>query len=206
MSGNPGYGNRSAEREERTDADDWQDETAGERPAGAASGEAPAPLDEEALEDPQAACEAEKARADENWERYLRAAAELDNVRKRAERDLENARKFAIERFATELLAVKDSLEMGLAAAEEASDVESLLEGSRTTLKQLAAALERFGVAEVDPVGEPFDPHLHEAMTTQPSDEAEPDTVLTVYQKGYTLNGRLLRPARVVVAAASGRG
>ena len=206
MSGNPGYGNRSAERDERTDADDWQDETAGQRPAAAPSGEAPAPLDEEALEDPQAACEAEKARADENWERYLRAAAELDNVRKRAERDLENARKFAIERFATELLAVKDSLEMGLAAAEEATDVESLLEGSRATLKQLAGALERFGVAEVDPVGEPFDPHLHEAMTTQPSDEAEPDTVLTVFQKGYTLNGRLLRPARVVVAAASGRG
>ena len=205
MSGIPG--NRSAEREERTasDADDWQDEPARERPEGGPSGKAPAPLDEEALEDPQAACEAEKARADENWERYLRAAAELENVRKRAERDVENARKFAIERFATELLAVKDSLEMGLAAAEEATDVESLREGSRTTLKQLAAALERFGVAEVDPEGEPFDPHLHEAMTTQPSDEAEPDTVLTVYQKGYTLNGRLLRPARVVVAAAPGR-
>ena len=199
MSGIPG--NRSAEREERAaDADDWQEEP------GAPSGEAPAPLDEEALEDPQAACEAEKARADENWERYLRAAAELENVRKRAERDVENARKFAIERFATELLAVKDSLEMGLAAAEEATDVESLREGSRTTLKQLSAALERFGVAEVDPEGEPFDPHLHEAMTTQPSDQAEPDTVLTVYQKGYTLNGRLLRPARVVVAAAPDRG
>jgi molecular chaperone GrpE len=206
MSGNPGYGNRREEGA-AAEADDWQDEaSADERQAGAPGGGAPSPLDEEALEDPQAACEAEKARADENWNRYLRAAAELDNVRKRAERDLENARKFAIERFATELLAVKDSLELGLAAAAEATGVESLLEGSRTTLKQLTVALERFGVAEVDPQGEPFDPHLHEAMTTQPSSEVEPDTVLTVYQKGYTLNGRLLRPARVVVAAAADRG
>lgn len=155
-----------------------------------------------AASDPAALLAAERARADENWNRYLRAAAELDNVRKRAERDMENARKFAVERFATELLAVKDSLELGLAAAEESADVESLLEGSRSTLRQLAATLERFGVAEVDPEGEPFDPALHEAMTTQPAAEVEPDTVLTVYQKGYTLNGRLLRPARVVVAAA----
>lgn len=197
MNGNPGYGDR---RDERTaaQADDWQDEGS---PGAGPGDSAPSPLDEAALEDPQAACEAEKARADENWDRYLRAAAELENVRKRAERDLENARKFAIERFATELLAVKDSLELGLAAAEEVADVESLLEGSRTTLKQLTATLERFGVAEVNPEGEPFDPHLHEAMTTQPSAEVEPDTVLTVFQKGYTLNGRLLRPARVVVAA-----
>lgn len=146
--------------------------------------------------------EAEKARADENWDRYLRTAAELENFRKRAARDMENARKFAIERFATELLAVKDSLELGLAAAEESADPESLIEGTRSTLKQLAATLERSGVAEVNPEGEPFDPTLHEAMTTQPSAGVEPDTVLTVYQKGYTLNGRLLRPARVVVAAA----
>lgn len=146
---------------------------------------------------------AQTARADENWDRYLRAVAELDNVRKRAARDVESARKFALERFATELLAVKDSLEMGLAAAD-AADVESLLEGSKATLKQLTATMERFGVVEVDPEGEPFDPTLHEAMTTQPTTQVEPGTVLTVFQKGYTLNGRLLRPARVVVAAASG--
>jgi molecular chaperone GrpE len=206
MSGNPRYDNRR-EDSAAPDADDWQgEESPEERAAGGPGGGTPSPLDEEALADPQAACEAEKARADENWERYLRAAAELDNVRKRAARDVENARKFAIERFATELLAVKDSLEMGLAAAAENTDVDSLLEGSRTTLKQLASALERFGIEEVDPEGEPFDPHLHEAMTTQPSAEVEPDTVLTVYQKGYTLNGRLLRPARVVVAAAADRG
>ncbi|HEX2140435.1 MAG TPA: nucleotide exchange factor GrpE, partial [Woeseiaceae bacterium] len=148
MSGNPGYGNRRATPEERAadDADDRHiEDSPDEQPEGARGGGAPAPLDEEALEDPQAACEVERARADENWERYLRAAAELDNVRKRAARDVENARKFAIERFAAELLAVKDSLEMGLAAAAENTDVESLLEGSRTTLKQLTSTLERFG-------------------------------------------------------------
>lgn len=144
-----------------------------------------------------------QARADENWEKYLRAVAEADNIRKRAARDVENARKYALERFISELLAVRDSLEMGLAAAEGA-DADSLLEGSQATLKQLASTMERFGVEEVDPQGEPFDPERHEAMTMQPSREVEPDTVLTVYQKGYLLNGRLLRPARVVVAAPDG--
>lgn len=146
-----------------------------------------------------------RARAEENWDKYLRTAAELENVRKRAARDVDNARKFALERFATELLAVRDSLEMGLAAAEQ-TDAESLLEGSRATLKQLVSTMERFGVTEIDPGGEPFDPTVHEAMTTQPSTQVEPGTVLTVYQKGYLLNGRLLRPARVVVAAAPESG
>lgn len=142
-----------------------------------------------------------QALADENWDKYLRAVAELENVRKRAARDMENARKFALERFATELLAVRDSLEMGLQAAEEANAAD-IIEGSKATLKQLSTTMERFGVTEVDPQGEPFDPTLHEAMTMQQSAEVEPNTVLTVFQKGYTLNGRLLRPARVVVAAA----
>jgi molecular chaperone GrpE len=132
-----------------------------------------------------------RARVDENWDKYVRAVAELDNVRKRAARDVDNARKFAVERFASDLLAVRDSFEMGLAAADQA-DAESLLAGSRATLKQLASTMERFGVTEVDPQGEPFDPTLHEAMMAQPSTEVEPGTVLTVYQKGYLLNGRLL--------------
>ena len=144
-----------------------------------------------------------QAKADENWERYVRAAAELENVRKRAARDVENAHKFALERFVGELLAVRDSLEMGLATGE-AADVESLRQGKEATLKLLAAGMERFGVAEVDPQGEPFDPVLHEAMTMQPSADLEPGSVLTVFQKGYTLNERLLRPARVVVVAETG--
>ncbi len=141
-----------------------------------------------------------KALADENYDKYLRAAAELENVRKRATRDVENAHKFALERFCSELLAVKDSLEMGLAAADKA-DAQSLLEGKKATLKLLTATMERFGLVELNPEGEPFDPQEHEAMTVQPSADVEPGSVLTVFQKGYALNGRLLRPARVVVAS-----
>ena len=130
----------------------------------------------------------------------MRAAAETENVRKRAQRDLENARRFALESFTRELLAVRDSLEMGIEAADSA-DADALLEGKQATLKLLTTTLERFGVEQLDPVGEPFDPEYHEAMTMQPSADVEPGSVLTVIQKGYSLNGRLLRPARVVVAA-----
>jgi molecular chaperone GrpE len=153
----------------------------------------------------EATLEELQARADENWDRYLRAAAEIENVRKRAIRDVERARKYALENFSRELLEVKDSLEMGIAAAENA-DAASLLEGSEATLKVLTGTLERFGIEEVDPEGEPFDPELHEAMTMQPSNDVEPGSVLTVIQKGYTLNGRLLRPARVIVAAEPADG
>jgi len=154
--------------------------------------------------DVEAVIAASQQKADENWDRYLRAAAEAENVRKRATRDVEHARRFALENFSKELLGVKDSLEMGLAAADSAADsadAESLLAGSEATLKLLTTALERSGVEEIDPEGEPFNPELHEAMTVQPSDEVEPGSVLTVIQKGYLLNGRLLRPARVIVAA-----
>jgi molecular chaperone GrpE len=146
-----------------------------------------------------------QAKADENWDRYLRAMAEADNIRKRASRDIEHAHKFALENFSKDLLAVKDSLEMGLAAADTA-DAESLLAGSEATLKLLAGSLERFGISEIDPEGEPFDPERHEAMTMQPSAEVEPGSVLTVIQKGYVLNGRLLRPARVIVASEPADG
>lgn len=140
-----------------------------------------------------------EGRANENWERYLRATAEADNVRKRAARDVENAHKFALERFAKELLAVQDGLEMALGAAENAS-VESLLEGSEATLKLLVGTMQRFGIEVIDPEGEPFDPEVHEAISVQPSDVVEPGSVVSVLQKGYSLNGRLLRPAMVMVA------
>jgi molecular chaperone GrpE len=183
---------------DRANPEDEESSASEPAPEGAAAGDPGATGEAgQGRDDPLAA---ERARADENWDKYLRAAAELENVRKRAARDAENARKFALERFATELLAVRDSLEMGLAAAD-AADVGTLIEGNRAILKQLTATMERFGVVELDPEGEPFDPSLHEAMTTQPSTEVEPDTVVTVFQKGYLLNGRLLRPARVVVAA-----
>jgi molecular chaperone GrpE len=148
----------------------------------------------------QAVADAE-ARAAENWDKYLRAVAELDNYRKRAQRDLENAHKFALERFAREILAVCDSLELGIAAGADAG-TGVLLDGMQATLKLFNQTLEQFGIVVVDPLGEPFDPEFHEAMTMQPSADMEPGSVLTVFQKGYTLNGRLLRPARVVVAQA----
>jgi molecular chaperone GrpE len=141
-----------------------------------------------------------QSKADENWDRYLRTAAELENVRKRATRDVENAHRFALERFGRELLAVRDSLEMGLAAADGAS-VDSLLEGSEATLKILGTTMQQFGIEEVDPAGEPFDPEFHDAISMQPSDDVEPGSVVTVVQKGYSLNGRLLRPAMVIVAS-----
>ena len=140
-----------------------------------------------------------EAKAKENWERYLRAAAETENVRKRAARDVEHAHKFALERIGKELLAVKDSLELGLESAENAT-VESLLEGSSATLKLLSTTMERFGIEVVDPTGEPFDPDFHEAVSMQRSDTVEPGSIVMVLQKGYSLNGRLLRPALVIVA------
>ena len=141
-----------------------------------------------------------QAKATENWDRYLRTAAELENVRKRAARDVENAHRFALERFGRELLAVRDSLEMGLAVGDGAS-VESLIEGSEATLKILGVTMQQFGIEELDPAGEPFDPEFHEAISMQASEDVEPGSVVTVVQKGYSLNGRLLRPAMVVVAA-----
>lgn len=140
-----------------------------------------------------------RAKAEENWDRYLRAAAEVENVRKRAAKDVDKAHRFALENFGRDLLAVKDSLEMGIDAAGKA-DVATLLEGKEATLKLLTSTLERFGIEELNPVGEPFDPEFHEAMTMQPSNDAEPGSVLAVVQKGYVLNGRLLRPAMVIVA------
>jgi molecular chaperone GrpE len=165
------------------------------------------PVDAEASEqaDDTPTLESLQAKADENWDRYVRAMAEADNIRKRATRDIEHAHKYALENFSKDLLAVKDSLEMGLAAAENA-DAGSLLAGSEATLKLLAGTLQRFGICEIDPVGEPFDPDRHEAMTMQPSDDVEPGSVLTVIQKGYALNGRLLRPARVIVASEPADG
>jgi molecular chaperone GrpE len=144
-----------------------------------------------------------KAEAAENWSKYLRAVAELDNLRKRNARDVENARRYGVERLAAALLPVRDSLEAALkAAAADASsmDVATLLEGEQATLRLLDQALEAAGISEIDPEGEPFDPERHEAMSLLPSPTAEPNSVLTVVQKGYELHGRIVRPARVVVA------
>jgi molecular chaperone GrpE len=142
---------------------------------------------------------ASEERSKNHWEQYMRALADVDNVRKRAAKDLESARQFAVERFAQELVGVKDSLELAIANAGKA-DVASLIEGQNATLRLLSKAFEKANIEEVNPEGKTFNPELHEAMMAQPSDAA-PDTVLAVIQRGYTLNGRLLRPARVVVSA-----
>jgi len=146
---------------------------------------------------------AAEARADEAQQQYLRALAELENVRKRAARDVEAAHRYALEKFAAELIGVKDSLELGLAAAGGQSP-ETLREGMDATLKLLTRAFEKFGIVTLDPVGAPFDPQWHEAMAMQESAEQPPGSVLMVVQKGYELNGRLLRPARVIVAREPG--
>ncbi|MHB8745384.1 MAG: nucleotide exchange factor GrpE [Gammaproteobacteria bacterium] len=145
-----------------------------------------------------------RSKADEHWNQVLRMQAELENQRKRAARDLESAHKYALDRFIADLLPVKDSLELGLAAAGDGNDstVVKLREGMELTLKMLAQVLEKFGVREINPLGEPFNPEFHQAMTLQPAAHAAPNTVLNVFQKGYTLNERLVRPAMVVVSAA----
>jgi molecular chaperone GrpE len=140
-------------------------------------------------------------RAKNHWEQYLRAVAELDNVRKRAQRDIEAANRYGLEKFAGELLPVKDSLELAVQNAGRA-DARSLREGQEATLQLLSKALEKLGVAVIDPLGEPFDPARHEAMMSKESSTAEPNSILQVVQPGYELNGRLLRPARVIVSRA----
>lgn len=145
----------------------------------------------------QAAVAAAEARALESKDLYMRALAELENVRKRAARDVEQAHKFALERFANDLIGVKDTLELGL---NSAADLETMRAGTEATLKLLSKAFEKAGLVEIDPKGEAFNPEFHEAVMTQPSAEHVPDSVLQIIQKGYELNGRLLRPARVVVA------
>jgi molecular chaperone GrpE len=151
------------------------------------------------LERLQQALSESEERAKSHWEQYLRAVADLDNVRKRAQREIESANRYAVERLAQELLPVRDSLELAVQNAGR-SDVASLKSGQEATLALLAKALEKFGVRAIDPQGEPFDPDRHEAMMTQESATAEPNSVLQVIQPGYELNGRLLRPARVIVA------
>jgi molecular chaperone GrpE len=155
---------------------------------------------EAGLESPEARLERAEQAAGEFREQVLRTAAEIENVRRRAARDLENAHRFGVERFAREMLAVVDSLEMGRQAALEAGETGPVAEGMDATLRLLLSVLEKFGVSPVEAEGAAFNPEWHEAIMTQPSSETPPDTVMTVIQAGYKLHDRLLRPARVIVA------
>ena len=141
-----------------------------------------------------------KMEVQESSDKAVRATAELDNIRKRTSRDIENAHKFALEKFVNELLPVVDSMELGINASQSAEDIESLREGMDLTLKMLFDCMGKFGVKTIDPAGEKFDPEWHEAVSMQELEGSEPGQVVTVIQKGYELNGRLVRPAMVVVA------
>jgi molecular chaperone GrpE len=144
-----------------------------------------------------------KQKADKNWELAVRAKAELDNVRKRAETEVSNAHKFALDRFIPELFPLLDGLEQGLQALAQDASFESVRMGLNLSIKMFNDMLVKFGVEIVDPVHQSFDPAVHEAIAMQPSDPANPvanGTVLVVVQKGYVLHKRVLRPARVIVA------
>ncbi len=141
--------------------------------------------------------------AQEHHDAWLRARADADNIRKRAQADIANAHKYAIENFSTELLAVKDSLEAALAV--DKVSVDNLHSGVELTLKQLNSVFEKFRITEVTPVGQKFDPHRHQAISTVESD-AEPNSVVQVFQKGYLLNDRVIRPAMVSVAKSPQTG
>jgi molecular chaperone GrpE len=134
----------------------------------------------------------------------MRAHAEIENLKRRHAQEIEKAHKYALDKFVNELLGVWDSLELGHAAAQDDSaDVAKLREGTELTLKMLSDVMTKFGVEQHNPQGEPFNPELHQAMSMQPRDDVEPNTVVTVVQKGYSLNGRLVRPAMVMVSQAT---
>jgi molecular chaperone GrpE len=140
-------------------------------------------------------------KAEEYRDQSLRTLAEMENLRRRTEKEIGDVRKFAVEKFARELLVVLDSLELGIqAAASDAPEVVKLREGSELTLKQFLVVLEKFNVLPIAALGEKFDPTFHQAMTLEPNDSVEPNTIVKEFQKGYTINGRLLRPAMVVIA------
>ncbi|MDP5054314.1 MAG: nucleotide exchange factor GrpE [Congregibacter sp.] len=144
---------------------------------------------------------------DEARDQALRAQADVQNAQRRADQDVEKARKFALERFTGELLPVVDNLERALDAINSDDPaLASIAEGVELTLKSFVGALNKAQIVQLDPVGEPFDPQLHQAITMIENPDAEPNTVLAVMQKGYTLNGRLVRPAMVMVSKAPGAG
>ena len=193
-----------------------QDEAAAKEESGGQQAAQPTGVDAEA--DPAVAADAENGEVSlealvaqlqqevlDYRDSALRAQADAQNVKRRAEQDVEKARKFALEQFSRELLAVVDNLERTLEATAGGDEaVKPITEGVELTLKSLLDALKKFNIEPVDPQGEPFDPNLHQAMSMVENNEVEPNTVIAVMQKGYTLNGRLLRPAMVMVSKAAG--
>ena len=169
--------------------------------AEASTGAEAAPLSQQdELERLRTAVEAMRRQAEEQRDKALRAQAEMDNLRKRTLRDVENAHKFALEKFVRDLLPVVDSLELGLSVGPDQTDIQGLREGMALTLQKFTDTLQKFGVVAMDPQAEKFNPEWHEAVTMQPAEGVESGVITAVMQKGYELNGRLVRPAMVVVA------
>lgn len=182
-------------------ADPAQDEVSQDEVAPEISEETTIEAEEPTIESLSEQIEALKTSAAEYLDRAVRAQAELDNVRKRTIRDIENAHKYALEKFVNELLPVLDSLELGINASENIEDTSSLREGMELTMKIFCSSLEKSGVKSVEPQkGDKFNPDQHEAVTVQEVEDVEPGAVTTTLQKGYELNGRLIRPAKVIVA------
>ena len=196
-----GNGPGQAEAATEPPADDGGESVSGPEgaPGSAASGEPDEGV--ETIESLRAELDEARDEAGRERDAALRARAEVENVRRRAARDVEQAHRFGVEGLVGELLPVRDGLELGIRAArEEGSSVEALAEGTELTLRMLSAALEKFGAVEVDPVGEDFDPRFHEAMSMQEAEGVEPGKVLQVFQKGCLLHGRVVRPAMVIVS------
>jgi len=187
----------AAGTQQAVDAGAAADEAVGDEASATLAGEEPAPDAGQLtmlLEDA-------RARADQAHDQLLRARAEMENMARRQAKELENAHKFALEGFVKELLQVRDSLELGNAAARESdADVAKLREGTELTLKLLGDVMAKFGVERIDPEGEPFNPEFHQAMSMQPRSDVPANTVVAVIQSGYLLNGRLMRPALVMVS------
>lgn len=154
------------------------------------------------VEELQARLEAAELAAQQAKDDLLRVQAEMQNLRRRTEQDIEKAHKYGQERFSTELLSVMDNLERALdaASANEDETVKAIYDGVDLTLKSFADCFKRFNIEAIDPIGEPFDPQLHQAMSIQENPDVEPNTVIGVMQKGYTLHGRVMRPAMVMVS------
>jgi molecular chaperone GrpE len=182
-------------------ADPSQDELSQGEVAPEVSEETETEAEEPTIESLSEQIEALKTSAADSLDKAVRAQAELDNVRKRTARDIENAHKYALDKFINGLLPVLDSMELGINASENMEDTSSLREGMELTMKMLCSSLEKSGVKPVEPQkGDKFNPDQHEAVTMQEVEDVESGAVTITLQKGYELNGRLIRPAKVIVA------
>ena len=191
--------------EQENDLTEINEEVTGQDQAEATSETAEPAGEDSEVEQLQKQIEELKAKADENWNLYLRSQAEIENVRKRGQKDVESAHKYAVDKFVAELIPIKESMDLGYAASHEADvDIAKIKEGTELTLKMFGSMFEKFKIIEVNPKGEKFNPSFHEAISMLPSPEFDANIVMDVVQKGYLLNERVIKPALVVVSNGPG--